>query len=60
MVPGMHQSCGSSSKVEWQRTSGVVPTLELSSGVFDSEGSRFIPAWGEEVTGHWRPGAFHQ
>ena len=60
MVLGMREGRLTSAKVVWQRTSCVVQTVELSFGVFHSQGSRFILVGCEGFTRRWGTGAFHQ
>ena len=43
-----------------ERTSSMVQTLELSSGLFHGKVSRFLSAESERVAWGWRPGAFRQ
>ena len=47
VVPGMREGRFTSAKAVWQRTNCVVQTVELSSGVLHSCGSRFIPVGGD-------------
>ena len=44
----------------WERTSSMVHTVDLSSGLFHGKVSRFISAGSERVAWGWGPGAFRQ